>query len=131
MNITGLGRASLKVRDLAASERFYSRILRMPVVSRSTPRSGARAGIEFRVGHAHEFVVEPADELASGNAQAIAGVTHLAFVVGNNPRTLDDAARHLTEQGVPFEQVARDEYESLLLRDPDGHLIELYYWPEW
>ena len=129
MNITGLGRASLKVRDLAASERFYSRILRMPVVSRS--RAGASAGVEFRVGHANEFIVEPAGELASDDAHAITGVTHLAFVVGNNPRTLQDAARHLTEQGVPFEQVAREEYESLLLRDPDGHLIELYYWPAW
>ena len=67
MNITGLGRASLKVRDLAASERFYSRILRMPVVSRS--RAGASAGVEFRVGHANEFIVEPAGELASDDAQ--------------------------------------------------------------
>lgn len=131
MNITGLGRASLKVRDLAASEQFYSRVLCMPVVSRSTSTSGPNAAVEFRVGRAHEFLVEPAGEPISDDAHAITAVTHLAFVVGNNPRTLQDAARHLMEQGVPFEQVAREEYESLLLRDPDGHLIELYYWPEW
>ena len=41
------------------------------------------------------------------------------------------AATHLKENGVDFEAVAHEEYESLYLRDPDGHLIELYYWPEW
>lgn len=128
MNITSLGRASLQVRDLAASERFYSRVLRMPVVSRCT--QGSRIG--FRVGKAYELVLEPAphtgdDERAAGSL----GATQIAFVIGNNPRKLHEAAQHLSEQGVPFEQVAHAEYESLYLRDPDGHLIELYYWPEW
>lgn len=127
MNITGLGRASLQVRDLAASERFYSHVLRMPVVS----RCGQGSRIGFRIGKAYELVLEPIHRSADANTTGSIGAAQIAFVIGNNPRKLHEAAQHLSEQGVPFEQVSHAEYESLYLRDPDGHLIELYYWPEW
>ena len=126
MNITDLGRASLQVRDLAVSERFYARVLRMPVASRCA--RGSRVG--FRVGDGREFVLEPVPESMDIRPDSIRAA-QIAFVVGNNPRTLHEAAQHLSEQGVHFEQIAHAEYESLYVRDPDGHLIELYYWPEW
>lgn len=123
MQITSLGRASLKVSNLEASARFYSQILRMPVL-RHSPRHN-RLGL--RVGRCTEFVLE------AGGAPACqhSGLPDVAFVIGNNPRTLEAAAMHLKENGITFEAVAHEEYESLYLRDPDGHLVELYYWPEW
>lgn len=84
MNITSLGHAAIKVRDLDTSEAFYSGIL---------------------------------------------GMHHLAFVVGNDPATLEAAARHLERHEVRYERVVHEEFESLYCRDPDGHLIELYCWP--
>lgn len=126
MNITDLGRASLQVRDLAISERFYARVLGMPVVSRCA--RGSHVGL--RVADGREFVLEPAAQ-SLGNSSRSPRAPQIAFVIGNNPRTLQEAAQHLSSHGIPFEHVAREEYESLYVRDPDGHLIELYYWPEW
>ncbi len=123
MNITGLGRASLKVRDLKKSARFYSDILRMPVISESQ-----QGQVELRAGRSNGFVLESSNPRDSKPA---IDVQHVAFVIGNNPRTLQAAASHLSANGVAFSEVAHEEYESLYLRDPDGHLIELYYWPEW
>jgi catechol 2,3-dioxygenase-like lactoylglutathione lyase family enzyme len=51
--------------------------------------------------------------------------------VGNTPRKLDEAAQHLDAHRVGYERVTHAEHESLYCRDPDGHLIELYYWPSW
>lgn len=123
MQITALGRASLKVRDMEASARFYSQVLRMPIVGKSE----RLAQLRLRAGRCDEFVLEAG---GSSAAQHL-GLPHIAFVIGNNPRTLQAAAEHLTENGVAFEAVAHEDYDSLYLHDPDGHLIELYYWPEW
>jgi catechol-2,3-dioxygenase len=125
MNITGFGRASIKVKDLDVSERFYAGALGMPILTEM--RREAEVG--FRVGKSNQFLLQAA--VADAPQDRHLGMHHIAFVVGNNPRTLEAAAQHLTAQGIPFEQVAHEEYESLYLRDPDGHLIELYYWPEW
>jgi catechol-2,3-dioxygenase len=126
MNITSLGRASIKVRNLDVSERFYSNVLRMTL----TGSFDRAEELQFRVGRSDQLVLEAAEEQTNGDNSAVAK-QRIAFVVGNNPRTLADAASHLAAQGITFEQVTHEEYESLYLRDPDGHLVELYYWPEW
>ncbi len=125
MNISRFGRASLKVRDLEASARFYCKVLRLPVLSRPETRDA----IELGVGRSHRFALECVNH--DGAHVEYLGLNGLAFVVGNTSRNLDEAAAHLNAEGVVYERVAHDEYESLLLHDPDGHLIELYYWPEW
>jgi len=127
MNITGLGRASIFVRNLQASERFYATVLRMPIVARG--ECGAR--VQFRVGRSNQLELQAAATNETNGPSRAGNAQHIAFVVGNNPRTLEDARRHLAENGIAFEQVTHEEYESLYLRDPDGHLVELYYWPEW
>jgi catechol-2,3-dioxygenase len=126
MNITSLGRASIKVRDLDASERFYSSVLRMT----TTGQLDRNDEIGFRVGRSDQLVLQASGRAATHEDGGIQK-QHIAFVVGNNPRMLEEAATHLTAHGVAFEQVTHEEYESLYLHDPDGHLVELYYWPEW
>lgn len=128
MNISRFGQASLKVRNLEASARFYCDVLGLPVLS----RSNSRTTIELGVGHSHRFALERANG-RGGPAGDQIGLNRIAFVVGNTPRTLEQAAQHLSAKGIVYERIAHEEeeYESLLLHDPDGHLIELYYWPEW
>jgi catechol 2,3-dioxygenase-like lactoylglutathione lyase family enzyme len=123
MNITALGHASIGVRDLQASEAFYSGVLGMPAQRIPEARK-----ICFQVSEREQLTVRevapPADFRATG-------VDHIAFIVGNTPTNLDDAARHLDEHRVGYDRVIHEEHESLYCRDPDGHLIELYYWPSW
>jgi catechol 2,3-dioxygenase-like lactoylglutathione lyase family enzyme len=127
MNITSFGHAAIKVRDLDASEAFYSGILRMPVRTRLQQQSER----SFGVGQSSHFLVQAVGADAATPDARTLGVHHVAFVVGNTPAALDAAARHLDQHRVEYERVAHEEYESVYCRDPDGHLIELYYWPSW
>lgn len=120
MNITSLGRTSLKVSDLERSARFYSQVLRMSVIDEPS----GNEHVALRVGKAHQLWLKRA-EPAAGYAEPI------AFVIGNNPRMLEEAADHLQSSGVSYRAVEHEEYESLVFQDPDGRPIELYYWPEW
>lgn len=127
MHITSFGHAAIKVRDLDSSEAFYSGILGMPVVMRFPEEQE----LSFGVGKSSLFMVQAVGKDAPAPDSRTLGVHHMAFIVGNNPATLDAAARALSQHGVRYEHVAHEEYESLYCRDPDGHLIELYYWPSW
>lgn len=127
MHITSFGHAAIKVRDLDSSEAFYSGILGMPVVMRFPEEQE----LSFSVGKSSLFMVQAVGKDAPSPDSRTLGVHHMAFIVGNNPATLDAAARALAQHGVRYEHVAHEEYESLYCRDPDGHLIELYYWPSW
>ena len=127
MNITALGHAAIRVRDLASSERFYSGVLGMPVVMRFPEEQE----LGFGIGKSSVFMVHAVGMDAPAPDARTLGIHHMAFIVGNTPDTLSAAANRLNEHGVMYQHIAHEEHESLFCRDPDGHLIELYYWPEW
>ncbi len=127
MNITALGHAAIRVRDLASSERFYSGVLGMPVVMRFPEEQE----LGFGIGKSSVFMVHAVGKDAPAPDARTLGIHHMAFIVGNTPDTLSAAANRLNEHGVMYQHIAHEEHESLFCRDPDGHLIELYYWPEW
>jgi len=124
MQITALGHAGLGVRDLQASKAFYSGVLGMPTV----PSAEARK-LKFQVSEREQLTLREVSG-RSANEQST-GVHHIAFIVGNTPITLNEAALHLDAHRVLYERVTHEEHESLFCRDPDGHLVELYYWPSW
>ena len=127
MNITALGHAAIRVRDLESSEAFYSGVLGMPVVMRFPEEQE----LGFGIGGASVFMVQAVGKDAPAPDERTLGVHHMAFIVGNNPAPLSDAAHQLDRHGVRYQRVMHEEFESLFCRDPDGHLIELYYWPSW
>lgn len=127
MNIKSFGHAAVKVRDLNRSEAFYAGVLGMPVVMR-IPKDQK---LGFGIGEGSHFLVQAIGEDARTPDARTLGVHHIAFVVGNTPAMLDAAARELDSHAVQYDRVAHEEFESLYCRDPDGHLIGLYYWPSW
>ena len=123
MQITGLGHTGIGVRDLRASEAFYSGVLGM----RTLPTAEARK-LRFQVSDREQLTLRETGRALDPQGN---GVDHIAFIVGNTPTTLDAAAQQLDAHRVDYERVAHEEHESLYCRDPDGHLVELYYWPSW
>ena len=123
MQITGLGQAGIGVRDLQASKAFYSGVLGM----RTLPAAGDRK-LRFQIGESEQLTVREVGRAVDLRAS---GVHHIAFIIGNTPLKLDEAAQHLDAHCIDYERVAHEEHESLYCRDPDGHLVELYYWPSW
>jgi catechol-2,3-dioxygenase len=126
MKISRVGRASLTVRNLEESASFYSKVLQLPVLS-GCERADA---VELAVGKSDQLALKSANQSENVQGDPV-GLEHIAFVVGNNAGALQEAATHLRAHGVAFERVEHEEYESIFIRDPDGHSIELYYWPEW
>ena len=122
MQITALGHTGIGVRDLAASRRFYEGVLGM------SPRATEPRMLKFQVSESEQLLVREIDRPVGA---ASTGVHHIAFIVGNTPSRLDAAARQLALHRVDYERVVHEEHESLYCRDPDGHLVELYYWPAW
>lgn len=122
MRITGLGHAGIAVRDLEASRYFYESVLGVPLHSR-----GSRS-LKFQVSESEQLLVREIDAPAAARGS---GLHHIGFIVGNTPSTLEAAASHLAAHRIDFERVAHSEHESLYCRDPDGHIVELYYWPSW
>ncbi|HEY8539356.1 MAG TPA: VOC family protein [Steroidobacteraceae bacterium] len=124
MRIKALGHAGIAVRDLDASRAFYSGVLGMPIASVEPRRLALRASES-------ELLLLNRTESTPPEAARANGVHHVAFLVGNTPMTLDEAARHLEAHRIRYERIAHEEHESLYCHDPDGHLVELYYWPSW
>jgi catechol 2,3-dioxygenase-like lactoylglutathione lyase family enzyme len=123
LEIVALGHAGIGVQDLQASRAFYSGVLGI----RALPTAETRK-LSFQVSPSEQLTVREVGRPADLQS---AGIHHIAFIVGNTPTKLDEAARHLDAHRVGYERVAHEEHESLYCRDPDGHLIELYYWPSW
>lgn len=124
MQITAIGHAGLGVRDLEASKAFYSGVLGMPML----PSVEARK-LKFQVSEREQLTLR--EVLGESASPRSTGVHHIAFIVGNTPMKLNEAAQHLDAHRVSYERVVHEEHESLFCRDPDGHVVELYYWPSW
>jgi catechol-2,3-dioxygenase len=125
MQITALGHAGIAVHDLEASRAFYAGVLGM------TLRGDDARKLNFQVSESEQLLIRKIDASGAVTDKRVTGLNHIAFIVGNTPLKLDEAARHLEAHRVDYERVAHEEHESLYCRDPDGHLVELYYWPSW
>jgi catechol-2,3-dioxygenase len=125
MQITALGHAGIAVRDLEASREFYAGVLGIKLQANDSRR------LNFQVSESEQLLIRKIDGSNSIVDRKISGINHIAFIIGNTPLKLDEAARHLEAHRVEYERVAHQEHESLYCRDPDGHLVELYYWPSW
>jgi catechol 2,3-dioxygenase-like lactoylglutathione lyase family enzyme len=133
MKIRSLDHAAVLVKDVERSRYFYGQVLGMDEVSR--PSNFDFPGAGFRKGSAEVHLIgekeagrvaqaQPgyrADEMKRGYA------THIAFMVED----LEEAQRHLQELNVLVvggPQPRGDGVEQLYVCDPDGYIVELFWW---
>lgn len=115
---TSLGPVSLTVADLERSIAYYSSVIGLSVLDRSSGRAGLGAGErELLV-----LVEEPGAPPARGHT----GLFHVALLLPDRPslaRWLAHAARgHVQLTGLSDHYVS----EAIYLHDPDEHGLELY-----
>ena len=118
MNIHVLNHVAIHVSDVEKSCRFYRDILRLEPVPRP---AFTFPGAWFRLGASQELhlIGERAEPVSSPNRG-----THFALQVDD----LDAWERHLDSLGADRlpRQRRPDGAGQVFLRDPDGHVIELF-----
>ena len=116
--VTGFSHVQLVVRDVPASERWYSTVLGMDRLTAADDDSY----VALRHRPSRVVVVLTAGDPTADDPGPL---DHLAFAVPDGP-TLEAWAAELTAQGIAHPGVV-DELgkPSLVLEDPDGNAIEL------
>jgi catechol 2,3-dioxygenase len=109
-----IGRVTLEVADLARAVAFYEAALGFEVIGRAAMAVLLAAG-----GRHHHIRLE-----ARGGALTSGPPISIRYP---DRATLGDAVRRLRHAGIPIEAATDDGIsETLSLRDPDGHRLDLY-----
>ena len=127
MKVQALGHVVLKVRNLDRAIAFYGGVLGMPVVARERIRGYPMAFFSVTGNH-HDFaLLEVGGDDTPPPPFETPGLAHLAFKLGDDLDTLRDARAHLARHGVAVDRTVDHRVsQSLYVRDPDGHTVELY-----
>jgi len=127
MKVQALGHVVLKVRNLDRAVAFYGGVLGMPVVARERIRGYPMAFFSVTGNH-HDFaLLEVGGDDTPLPAFETPGLAHLALKLGDDLDTLREARVHLERHGVAVDRTVDHRVsQSLYLRDPDGHTVELY-----
>ena len=119
-----IGHVVIKVRDLERSAKFYTEVMGLQVMKMER---GFKMGFFASNGRDHhEIAVIEVDVKASDSQATGVGLSHIAF------RLRDEAHLHaaytdLKKHGIEIvSAVNHGVTKSVYLRDPDGHLLEVY-----
>lgn len=122
MQIHELNHVALHVADVVRSSAFYREVLRLEPIPRP---AFSFPGAWFRLGTSQELhlIGERVEPVNSGNRG-----NHFALRVDD----LDSWETHLHKVGAEFRSRKQrpDGAWQVFLRDPDGHMIELFTPPE-
>ena len=116
-----IGRVRLRVGDLDRALSFYAGVLGFDI----TDRRGASSALLGAGGYAHHIALFAGDAPADGSAEVS---TTQRFAIRYPDRvSLGNALLRIEEGRIAIERAIDDgTSESLYVRDPDGHLVELY-----
>lgn len=116
-----LGHIVLKVSDLIESRDFYVRVLGLKVSAENLDQ-----GVCFlSLGEEHHDIALFQRATGPGPTPEQPGLMHIAWQLGDIEE-LQAAHKELTEGGIAVEAFRHNVSNSLYVRDPDGHTIELY-----
>jgi catechol 2,3-dioxygenase-like lactoylglutathione lyase family enzyme len=121
----------LVVSDLERSRRFYAEALGLEEVPR--PPNFTFAGAWFSAGEDQIHLLLESDTTGRagtgdpGPSASVGLANHLALEVDD----ISSALARLEENGVPLiggPMPRGDGYVQVFMRDPDGHVVELFQW---
>ncbi len=114
----GFAELTIEVRDLAALERFYTRVFGLEVLAREDDRVWLAAGERARLGLWLPGEKEFGDE----------GGRHVHFAFSAGPGGLDRLTERLEEAGHAYRGPVEHEGgdRSLYARDPEGNVVEAW-----
>ena len=116
-----LGHVVLNVSDLEASLAFYARVVGLDVVSKDSGRKIAFMSL----GVQHHDLARVARATGAPPAADQPGLVHFAWRL-DDFAALQAAHGELVEAGIELEPIQHNITNSLYMRDPDGHVVELY-----
>jgi catechol 2,3-dioxygenase len=126
VHVRALGHVVLKVSDLHRSEDFYSRVLGMRIILRTTDPHMAFFTLGTPGIH-HDFALMELGPAAPKPEHEATGLAHVAFKIGNSAETLSLVRKVLHASGTPvLYEAERTFTKSVHVLDPDGNEIELY-----
>lgn len=119
-----LGHLVLRVRDVDASEKWYSEVLGLHTTNK---RSGEMIFMSAKEGSSHELALVSVGADAPGPEESRVGLFHFAWEM-ESFEDLRQLYERMKSQGVNIKSVG-DHGISLgvYLADPDGNEIEVYY----
>ena len=128
-----LGHLVLRVRDLEASEKWYSEVLGLHTTNK---RPGGMTFMSAKEGSSHELALMSVGPDAPGPEETRVGLYHFAWEM-DSFEDLKELYEHMKQKDVNIGGIG-DHGISLgvYLFDPDGNEIEVYYempedkWPE-
>ena len=128
-----LGHLVLRVRDLEASEQWYSEVLGLHTTNK---RPGSMIFMSAKEGSSHELALVSVGPDAPGPEESRVGLYHFAWEM-ESLEDLQELYAHMKSKDVNIGGIG-DHGISLgvYLFDPDGNEIEVYYemaeenWPE-
>ena len=117
----GLAHIVLNVSDIDRSLEFYAKVIGLEVVTRNEERKIAFMSLG-RQHHDLALIQRGGSEAADPNQP---GLVHFAWRVEDFP-ALQAAHAELTEAGIKMEPIQHNITNSLYIKDPDGHTVELF-----
>ena len=116
-----LGHVVMNVSDLKAAIEFYTRVVGLEVVSEDAERRIAFLSLGEQ--HHDLALVERATGARPDADQP--GLVHMAWRLADFAE-LQAAHAELGEADIELEPIQHNITNSLYMRDPDGHVVELY-----
>lgn len=118
------GHLVLRVKDLERSRRFFTEIMKLPVVANSG-NGMLFFSTDVNDNH-HMLAIRQAESGATLPAQNHVGMAHVAYELGSFAE-LQEAYRSLKEHGVKIRHaVFHGVTKSVYFYDPDGNVFEFY-----
>ena len=116
-----LGHIVMNVSDLDASLDFYTKVTGAEIVFHN--HDARIAFLSLGQQHHDIALVQHATEAAPDSTRS--GLFHMAWQLGDFAE-LQTAHKELTVAGIALEPIQHNITNSLYMRDPDGHVVELY-----